>query len=241
MKTGNRILIVDDDHELGTLLSEFLSQFNYKVNHVRNGAAMKRIMKQELFDVILLDIMLPGDNGFDLCRQLREESKVPIIIISALEQDSDRILGLEMGADDYLPKPFNTRELLARIKALLRRTQGELKSEGMTKGQLVAFDRWRLDRHTHVLIDDNDVAIALSHKEYQLLELFMSYPNQILSRDQIMENLYDRLADPYDRTIDVLIGRLRKKLEIEPKNPMLLMTVRGEGYKFNLKINGGLR
>lgn len=226
-----KILVVDDDKEIGILLKDFLSSFQYEVTVLNDGRNIEETIKKQLFDIILLDIMLPNSNGFDLCKKLRETYDIPIIIISALDQDSDRILGLEVGADDYLPKPFNTRELLARIKALLRRVNGDL-VKGKSSRHFVTFDKWKLDRHKHILIDDEDVSIALSSKEYRLLEMFISYPNQILTRDQIMENLYDKGFDPFDRTIDVLLGRLRKKIEVDIKAPKFLKTIRGEGYQF---------
>ncbi|WP_018298322.1 response regulator transcription factor [Fangia hongkongensis] len=226
-----RVLIIDDDKEIGALLSEFLSNFHYEVIYFLDGDQAIKAMKNSLFDIVLLDIMLPNTNGFELCKILRESYDVPIIIISALDQDSDRILGLEVGADDYLPKPFNTRELLARMKALLRRANGHM-IKGSSTRHMVHFEKWKLDRHRHVLVDQNEITIALSAKEYRLLEIFLAHPNQILTRDQIMEHLYDRDFDPFDRTVDVLIGRLRKKIEVDLKSPKLLKTVRGEGYQF---------
>lgn len=228
-----KVLIVDDDQEICTLLSEFLEQFHYDVTTVNSGRAMLKAMQESLFDIILLDIMLPMDNGFELCKKIREKQDVPIIIISALDQDSDRILGLEVGADDYLPKPFNTRELLARIKALLRRVNGDFQ-RGVV-AQIVTFANWRLDRHRHILLDANNVATFLSNKEYLLLELFLEYPQQILTREQLMDKLYDRNFDCFDRSIDVLIGRLRKKIEPDAKSPEILKTIRGLGYQFSIK------
>ena len=229
------VLIVDDDQDIGRLLCQFLGKFHYKVTLVEDGKAMRKAMKNSLFDIVLLDIMLPEINGFDLCRELRENYAVPVIIISALDEDSVRILGLEVGADDYLPKPFNTRELLARMKALLRRTNGTL-VKSQTAGHMVAFAAWYLDRHRHVLIDRHNIVSALSSKEYRLLEAFLAHPNQILTRDQIMNRVYDREFDPFDRTIDVLIGRLRKKIEADIKQPRLLKTIRGEGYQFCAEV-----
>ncbi|WP_119344846.1 response regulator transcription factor [Facilibium subflavum] len=236
-----QVLVVDDDREIGKLLSSFLAQFHYQVTHVTDGIKMAQAMKNTLFDIVLLDIMLPSADGFELCRQIRRNSDIPVIIISALDQESDRILGLEVGADDYLPKPFNTRELLARIKAILRRTSGQLSNSNMQGEKIICFANWRLDRHRHVLIDANDIVIALSSKEYHLLEIFLAHPQQILTRDQIMDRLYDKACEPYDRTIDVLIGRLRKKIETNPKSPGILKTIRGEGYQFCAKKQQGAR
>ena len=235
MNIYKKVLIVDDDKEICSLLSQFLEKFQFNVKDVQDGLLLQKILKEELFDIVLLDIMLPGKNGFELCKLIREVSNIPIIIISALEQDTDRILGLEMGADDYLPKPFNTRELLARINALLRRTEGNFKSQTMLAGNMITFETWRLDRHAHLLFNEQDEVTTLSSKEFRLLELFLQYPNQILSRDQIMDQIYDKTCDPFDRTIDVLIGRVRKKIERNPKIPKFLQTIRGEGYM--LKVN----
>ena len=231
--TVKKVLLVDDDREICTLLSKFLQQFQYDVTAVGSGKAMFKAMQENLFDIVLLDIMLPMENGFELCKSIRENQDVPIIILSALDQDSDRILGLEVGADDYLPKPFNTRELLARIKALLRRVDGNFPRKEVM--QTLAFANWRLDRHRHILLDTNDVATFLSNKEYLLLELFLEYPQQILTRDQLMDKLYDRDFDCFDRSIDVLIGRLRKKIEPDAKSPEILKTIRGLGYQFCAK------
>lgn len=228
------ILIVDDDKDICQLLAQFLIQFHYQVSICENATEMKKALDKNLYDLILLDIMLPEINGFELCKQIREKYDTPIIIISALDQDTDRILGLEVGADDYLPKPFNTRELLARIKALLRRVHGELKVN-QSKGHLVEFANWRLDRHRHLLLDKNDVAIVLSSKEFNLLEIFLANFERILTRDQLMEKLYDKEFEYYDRSIDVLIGRLRKKIETDIKNPQILKTIRGTGYQFCAK------
>ncbi|MDC0535587.1 response regulator transcription factor [Francisellaceae bacterium] len=230
MMPHKKVLIVDDDKEICSLLSQFLTKFQFIVKDIQDGVLLQKLLKEELFDIVLLDIMLPSINGFELCKQIRESSDIPIIIISALEQDTDRILGLEMGADDYLPKPFNTRELLARINALLRRTEGSFKHRTQLAGNIISFASWHLDRHAHLLFNENEVAITLSSKEFRLLELFLQYPNQILSRDQIMDQIYDKSCDPFDRTIDVLIGRVRKKIEVNPNKPLLLQTIRGEGY-----------
>ncbi len=228
-----QILLVEDDQQICQLLVKFLVSFHYDVDVVSSGQAMKNALASKIFDLVLLDIMLPDSNGFDLCQAIRVESDVPIIIISALEQDSDRILGLEMGADDYLPKPFNTRELLARMKALLRRVEGAVPSK--SAGNLIAFNTWQLDRYRHLLIDQNQVGIALSSKEFDLLEIFLLHPYHILSRNQLMEKLYEREFDYFDRSIDVLIGRLRKKIELDFRHPTLLKTVRGAGYQFCAK------
>ncbi|GMN89723.1 response regulator transcription factor [Francisella sciaenopsi] len=228
-----KILIVDDDLEISKLLQDFLTKFEYEVHHAKEHNSMKQLLKDFIFDIILLDIMLPQVDGYELCRYIRSNYTTPIIMISALDQDTDRILGLEMGADDYLTKPFNTRELLARIKAVLRRSQDSTKSTiKNNNGRLIKIDNIHLDKHNQCILKDN-VSIVLSKKEYNLLLIFLEHPNQILSRNQLIDQLYDNKSfDPFDRTIDVLIGRLRKKLEINNNN--ILETIRGTGYKLNI-------
>lgn len=226
-----KILIVDDDLEISRLLQNFLTNFGYDVHHAKNHSSMKILLKDYIFDIILLDIMLPSIDGYELCRYIRNNYTTPIIMISALDQDTDRILGLEMGADDYLTKPFNTRELLARIKAVLRRSQNSIKPSD-NSGRLIKIDNIHLDKYNQCILKD-DISIVLSKKEYNLLLIFLEHPNQILSRTQLIDQLYDNKSfDPFDRTIDVLVGRLRKKLEINDNN--ILETIRGTGYKLNI-------
>lgn len=183
--------------------------------------------------------MLPGIDGLNLCQTIRQTHSMPIIMLSAANSIADKVAGLELGADDYISKPFSSRELLARVKAQLRRTQGELDIDRkkLTPLQQIHFDNWILDRNTHSLIDKDSVAIPLSHREYELLLIFLEHPGRILSRDQLMDLLYDKNFDSQDRTIDVLIGRLRKKIEIDPRNPRLLLTIRGGGYQFKTKVD----
>jgi two-component system OmpR family response regulator len=224
-----KILIVDDDLEISKLLINFLEKFSFTVEYASNGIIMKRMLKDNIYDIILLDIMLPGDDGYKLCQYIHGNYSSAIVMISALEQDSDRILALEMGADDYLTKPFNTRELLARIKAILRRSKNII-SDNSSNGRLVKIDQIYLDKYNHT-ITDNNLTIPLSKKEYDLLLVFLKHPNQILSRSQLIDQIYnDKYFDPFDRSIDVLVGRLRKKLEINKNN--ILQTVRSVGYKF---------
>ncbi len=175
--------------------------------------------------------MLPGDDGLALCRQLRAASDIPVIMLTALDDTEERIVGLEMGADDYLSKPFNPRELLARIKGVLRRVRGEAGS-----ARVVRFEGWTLNRDAHHLVSPEGVVVNLSSGEYRLLDAFLSHPNRVLNRDQLMEILQGRDWGPFDRSIDVQVSRLRKRLQDDPHNPALIKTIRGEGYLFAARV-----
>ena len=233
----NHILIVDDDAELCSLLQDYLSKQNFKVSVVHDGLAMTSILRQSLFDLIILDVMLPGDDGLTLCKKVRSMSDVPIIILSAMGEDSDRIVGLEIGADDYLAKPFNPRELLARIKALMRRSQGDMaQSRKISSLSLLKFSNWYLDRNKRQLFTKDGIVIALSSGEYDLLLAFLENPERTLSRDQLLDITRGRSAGPFDRSIDVQVARIRKKIEVDPKKPKILLTVRGGGYQLDVEV-----
>lgn len=231
MSSANRILIVDDDVEICNLLQKFLAQHGYKVLTANNGRQMQHMLSINKVDLIVLDIMMPGSDGLELCRKLRTKSGIPIIMLSAMGDEADRVVGLEVGADDYLPKPFSPRELLARIKALLRRAHGELPTAAQIK-----FDAWTLDRNKRHLVSPDGLTIPLSAGEFDLLVAFIEHAGRTLNRDQLMDLTRGREADPFDRTIDVQVGRLRKKIEKDPKNPELVITVRGGGYRFTPKV-----
>jgi two-component system, OmpR family, response regulator len=229
----SRLLLVDDDRELGELLKTYLEPYGYQVTLAHDANSMRRECRQHQFDLIILDIMLPDANGLELCQEIRKTSPVSIIMLSAAGDETDRVLGLEMGADDYLPKPFSSRELLARIKSVLRRSQGQL----ATERQLASlpnyhFLDWRLDLKKHCLINPDGVTIALSHGEYELLLAFVENAGRVLTRDQLLELTRERDASPFDRSIDMQVGRLRKKLNDPPKDPKFIQTVRGGGYQF---------
>lgn len=235
------VLIVDDDVEICDLVKDFLESQAYRVCVAHDGRAMKRMIKEHHVDIIVLDIMLPGDSGITLCQDLRQRTAVPIIMVSANGSEPDRVLGLEIGADDYLVKPFSSRELLARIKALLRRTSGELNKRVKVKGGLellpdIAFCQWRLDRNKRLLTNPDGLIVPLSAGEYELLLVFLEHANRVLTRNQLLELTRGREAQPFDRTIDVQVGRLRKKLEKDPKSPRYLKTVRGGGYQFSADV-----
>lgn len=230
------ILIVDDDPQIRSLVSDYLVQHGFRVSTARDGAAMWREFKKAEFDLVVLDIMLPGDDGLTLCRKLRETSDVLIVMLSAVGEETDRVVGLEVGADDYVAKPFSPRELLARIKALKRRTEGPLaekrKARRLAALPVIRFNQWQLDPNKRRLIAPDGVTVPLSTAEYELLQAFLDNPGRILTRDQLLDITKGREAQPFDRTIDVQVARLRKKIEEDPKQPKILQTVRGGGYQF---------
>lgn len=230
------ILVVDDDPQIGDLLSDYLRKHDFRVSVAMDGHAMRRVMKQYSVDLVVLDIMMPGVDGITLCRELRESSDIPIIMLSAAGDESDRVTGLEAGADDYLAKPFSPRELLARVKALIRRATGPVaeKRQRSRLGRLplLCFGSWALDQNKRVLVDGKGVSISLSSAEYDLLHAFLERPGQTLTRDQLLDITRGRQASAFDRTIDVQVARLRKKLEEDPKQAKIIVTVRGGGYQF---------
>lgn len=238
MVKKEHILVIDDDREINHLIKDYLVAHNYKVTSLYNGLNLTRMLSEHTFDLVILDIMLPGKDGLTLCKELRQYGDIPVIMLSAAQTEADRVAGLELGADDYMAKPFGSRELLARIKALLRRTTGQLASQDKKLKPLdkLKFDQWLLDRETHSLIGNENVILALSQREYDLLILFLSNPNRILSRAKLVDLLYEKELDPMDRSIDVLIGRLRKKIELDPKSPAILKTVRGGGYQLTCSV-----
>lgn len=233
MDTLDHILVVDDDVEICQLLSQYLNKNGYKTSIAHEGRAMWQILDTTHIDLIVLDLMLPGDDGLTLCRNLRAQSNIPVIMLTALGEETDRIIGLEMGADDYLPKPFSARELLARIKGVLRRTRTLPPNSRLNKEQAPAkwhFGPWLLDSAQRHLIDQEGVMTALSSTEYRLLLVFLHHPEHVLSRDQLMDLTQGRDANPLDRIIDVQVSRLRARLQDDPKEPSLIKTVRNEGY-----------
>ncbi|MGY3945238.1 response regulator [Aeromonas tecta] len=226
------ILVVDDHSEIRDLLKRFLEQHGMRVSCARDGKEMKRLLDEREFDLLVLDLMMPGEDGLTLCRELRVKSRLPIIMLTAMGEETDRIIGLEMGADDYLAKPFNPRELLARIKAVMRRTQAEPQPvpEALTRD--LRFDRWLLDINRRELVDEEGVGMSLSTAEFDLLRVFLERPQRVLSRDQLLDLARGREAVAFDRAIDTLVSRLRRKLERDPKNPELIKTIWGGGYLF---------
>lgn len=236
MKRPEHILVVDDNDEICDLVSRFLRQHGFRVSCAEDGEAMKKVLGEYRISLVVLDIMLPGEDGFTLCRYLRGKSSIPIIILTSMGDETDRIVGLELGADDYLAKPFNPRELLARIKSVLRRTESLPESDGPPRETLISFDRWVFDIAKRQLISDEGVVVPLSTGEYRLLLTFVQHPGHVLSRDQLLDLTRGRESIPFDRSIDTQVSRLRKKLETDPRNPELLTTVWGGGYVFTPKI-----
>jgi two-component system OmpR family response regulator len=231
--TPDRILIVEDDPELRTLLVGYLAKNGFAAEAVPDGRAMSAWLARHRPDLIVLDIMLPGRDGLALCRDLRAEretARVPVLMLTARGEDVDRIVGLEMGADDYLVKPFAPRELLARIRNVLRRTRALPPNVEPEAARCLVFAGWSLDTATRLLLSPQGVATPLSGGEYRLLRLFLDHPNRVLNRDQIMDALHGREAEPVDRAIDVQVGRLRQRLGDDAKEPQLIKTVRGQGY-----------
>lgn len=226
------ILVVDDHSEIRDLLKRFLEQHGMRVSCARDGKEMKRLLDEREFDLLVLDLMMPGEDGLTLCRELRVKSSLPIIMLTAMGEETDRIIGLEMGADDYLAKPFNPRELLARIKAVMRRTQAESQPTPEALTRDLRFDRWLLDINRRELVDEEGVGMSLSTAEFDLLKVFLERPQRVLSRDQLLDLARGREAVAFDRAIDTLVSRLRRKLERDPKNPELIKTIWGGGYLF---------
>ncbi|KKX62067.1 response regulator [Pseudomonas putida] len=235
----NHILIVDDDREIRELVGNYLKKNGLRSTVVPDGRHMRSFLESNQVDLIVLDIMLPGDDGLVLCRELRagKHKATPILMLTARNDETDRILGLEMGADDYLTKPFAARELLARINAVLRRTRmlppNLLISES---GRMLGFGRWRLDTTARHLLDDDDTLVALSGAEYRLLRVFLDHPQRVLSRDQLLNLTQGRDADLFDRSIDLLVSRLRQRLKDDSREPTYIKTVRSEGYVFSYPV-----
>ena len=230
MDHTEHLLIVDDDAEIRSLLRDYLERNGYRVTTVADGRSMRAALERGRFDLVILDLMLPGEDGLTLCRDLRTRSNLPVIMLTARGDETDRIVGLEMGADDYLPKPFNPRELLARIKAVLRRVHTLPADSAMDTAQHITFAGWTLDVTARQLLSPAGVVVPLSSGEYRLLRVFLEHPNRVLSRDQLLDFTRGREAAPFDRSIDVQVGRLRKRLEDTAAEPTLIKTVRGEGY-----------
>ncbi|MBW8371586.1 MAG: response regulator [Thiobacillus sp.] len=225
-----RILVVDDDPGMRSLLEAYLGDSGFAVEAVMDGAAMWQALEQGMPDAIVLDLMLPGEDGLSLARRLRSQSNVPILMLSARGEEIDRVVGLEMGADDYLAKPFSPRELLARLRALLRRSQGLREPEPQAPHP--SFGPYQLDVASHRLTRDG-AEVKLSTAEFALLRIFLEHPLRVLSRDTLIDMLKGYERDPFDRSVDTRVTRLRRKIELNPAEPVYVRTVRGEGYLFN--------
>jgi two-component system OmpR family response regulator len=230
MDTPPTILIVDDDCEIRTLLAEYLESNGFRALTAADGAGMRRILDSSHVDLVVLDLTLPGEDGLTLCRTLRAGSNLPVIMLTARGEPLDRILGLEMGADDYVAKPFEPRELSARIRNVLRRTQALPPTLESPTAKRMAFAGWRFDLVARHLLSPQGTVVMLSGAEFRLLKVFLDHPNRVLNRDQLLNLTKGRDADPFDRSIDLQVSRLRQKLDDDAKAPALLKTVRNEGY-----------
>ncbi|MFT3759130.1 response regulator [Thauera sp.] len=237
MSQQDHILIVDDDRDIRSLLADYLEKQGLRCTTAADGREMKTALDQHRIDLIVLDVMMPGEDGLTLCRNLRAAggppSNIPILMLTARGDDMDRILGLEMGADDYLTKPFVPRELYARIRAVLRRTRAlppNLDAAPPANARELRFAQWRLDTVNRHLIDAAGTVVALSGAEYRMLSIFLSHPQKVLSRDQLMELTQGREADVFDRSIDLQVSRLRQRLGDNAREPAIIKTVRNEGY-----------
>lgn len=245
MDTQPHILVVDDDREIRDLLARFLAKHGLRVTTAKDGTEMERALADWSIDLVVLDLMMPGEDGLSLTRRLRGQGMaVPIVMLTAMGEDTDRIVGLEMGADDYMPKPFNPRELLARIKAVLRRAQGPAPQAApsgtavgtATSGNRFCFHNWVLDISTRDLTSPEGVVLTLSAGEFDLLQAFVEHPRRVLSRDQLLDLARGRQAIPFDRSIDIQVSRLRRKLNDDAKDPQMIKTVRGGGYLFTPSV-----
>lgn len=237
---SDRILLVDDDREIRELLSAYLTKSGLRVVAVPTGRHMRAALDNDgPFDLVILDLMLPGEDGLALCRDLRvgKHKTLPILMLTARGDETDRILGLEMGADDYLAKPFSPRELLARIRAVLRRTRMLPPNMRSAEAALrFAFGDWQLDTVARHLVDTEDVIVPLSGAEYRLLRVFLDHPQKVLSRDQLLSLTQGREAELFERSVDLLVSRLRQRLRDEAREPKYIKTVRSEGYVLSMRV-----
>jgi two-component system, OmpR family, response regulator len=237
MQETPHILIVDDHREIRDLVSRALKKEGFRVSVAVDGRVMRKLLADSRIDLILLDLMLPGEDGLSLCRSLRTESNIPIIMLTAKGDEVDRVIGLEMGADDYLPKPFGSRELVARIKAVLRRSNEKVTAGASQRPRRYRFERWALDTGARDLLRDDGVTVPLSTGEYDLLIALVERPQRVLSRDQLLDLARGRAANALDRSVDTQVSRLRRKLELDPSDPKIIKTVWGGGYIFTPAVS----
>jgi two-component system OmpR family response regulator len=234
---NGHILVVDDQEEICDLVREYLAEEGFRVSTAKDGASLREEMLRSRIDLVILDLMLGGEDGLQLARELRARSEIGIIMLTGRGETVDRIIGLEMGADDYLPKPFHLRELLARVRSVLRRAASRAAEKGTGQRSRVLFAGWTLDLASRELLSPAGEEVRLTAGEFELLAALVKHANQVLSRDRLLDLSRHREAGPFDRTIDVQVGRLRRKLEDDPKNPTMIKTVRGGGYMFTPAID----
>ena len=238
MDGGAHILVVDDDREIRDLLSRFLRKNGYRVDLAADGHEMRRVLENARIDLVILDRILPGKDGLTLCRELRTRSRVPVILLTLLGGDTDRIIGLEVGADDYLAKPFNPHELLARVKAVLRRANDLPLQSSLQRAPVLRVAGWTLDRSRRRLASPDDVIVTLTDGEFDLLVALAEHPQVVLTRDQLLDLARGRTAIAFDRSIDMQVTRLRRRIETNPDDPELIKTVRNKGYVFTPEVSG---
>jgi two-component system OmpR family response regulator len=230
MTDAHHILVVDDGLEIRNAVSRYLTKNGLRVTKAENATEMDAALAKSRFDLIVLDVMMPGEDGLSVCRRLSSNGAIPILMLTALGEEMDRIVGLEVGADDYLAKPFNPRELLARIKAILRRSARPERLAGSLTGRRVRFGHHTLNTDTRILVDDQGVETQLSVSEFKLLTVLLERPRLVLTRDELLDLTAGRTAGLFDRTIDNQVSRLRRRVEKDPMRPKLITTVRGGGY-----------
>ena len=239
---AERLLIVDDEEEIRELLENYLGSYGFEVDAVADGQAMREALKATHYDLVLLDLGLPGEDGLTLARELRNDSRLGIVIVTGRGQPVDRIIGLEIGADDYVAKPFELRELLARVRSVLRRLKAAAPAAAAStagRDDLRVFEGWQLDLAARSLSRPDGEPVVLTTGEFELLSIFARNPNRALSRDELMDFIHRREAGPFDRSIDVQVGRLRRKIERDPARPEMIKSVRGVGYQFTPRVSPG--
>ena len=231
------ILIVDDDRQIRAMLARFLADHGMRVSQAGDGEQMFKTLETGRFDVIVLDVMMPGDDGFTVCRKLRNTNAIPLILLTARNSETDRIVGLELGADDYVTKPFNPRELLARIRAILRRAGAAVPAAAQRLASAIyQFAGWTLDTSRRSLVSPEGALTDLTTGEFDLLVAFVEHPQRVLNRDQLLDLARGRVSLAFDRSIDVQVSRLRRKIETDPNAPALIKTVRNGGYFFTATV-----
>jgi two-component system OmpR family response regulator len=232
MTESPHILVVEDDRDISRLVGRYLRENDCRVSFAADGREMDECLAASRIDLVVLDVMLPGEDGLSLCRRLRARSHLPVVMLTAKGDELDRIIGIEMGADDYLSKPFNPRELLARIRAVLRRTARAAVSAGEAGARLMTFQGWQLNAVTRALTDPQGSLVTLTSAEFDLLQALCERSGMILSRDQLLDLTQGRSAGAFERSVDILISRIRRKIERDPHRPEMIKTVRSGGYMF---------
>ena len=236
MNSSFHVLVVDDDQQIRTGLSRLLRDNGFRVSLAGDGPQLMGALKESKIDLVLLDIMLPGTDGLELCRRLRASQDIPVIMLTAVTANADRVIGLELGADDYICKPFDPRELVARIRSVLRRSKALPVGGRPETGPVYVFDDWSLDVVKRMLTSPSGALVDLTTGEFDLLHAFVEFPQRVLTRDQLLDIARGRSSVLFDRSIDVQVSRLRRKIEADPQRPLLIKTVRGGGYLFTAEV-----